>query len=156
MIVHAMVLDHPVGFGQHAVAAELGSQVDDDRSLPHGLDHSAGDELRCIPAGNDSGRDDDVDLDGLLCEQGQLRFDEGIAHDLRVATRTFAGFLEVEYEELPAKTLNLFLHGYACIEGADNGSKSLGGSHCSQPCYATTDDQYLGGINPTSCGHLST
>ena len=55
------MLDLVAGFGQLAVAAGLGGQVDDDGARPHRLDGRGGNQLRRRTAGHERRRDDDVE-----------------------------------------------------------------------------------------------
>ena len=74
MIVHAVRgLDHLAGLGELAVAALLGREVDDRPSPASSASTmSFGPQLRRRPAGDERGRDDDVDLLRLRAEQRVL------------------------------------------------------------------------------------
>ena len=142
------------GLGEVAVAALLSRHVDDHGARLHGLDHVLQPQLRGGLAGDQRRRDDDVDLLGLLAEEGHLGVDELLAHRLGVAAATLAALLDLDGEELAAEALDLVAHGLARIEGPHDGAESSGGADGGEARDACADDQHLGGRDLAGGGEL--
>jgi hypothetical protein len=75
---------HIARVGEFAVAALLGSQVDDDAARLHALDHAGSNQFGRRLARDEGGGDDDVDVHRLAGKEVHLRLDELGAHLLGV------------------------------------------------------------------------
>lgn len=69
-------------------------------------------------------RNHNIDILALFLEQGHLRLDEFLRHDLRVSTGTTSVFLDIDFQEFSTKGLYLFTDGRPCIETAHDGTQS--------------------------------
>jgi hypothetical protein len=152
---HAGVLDRLAGLGQLAVAAGLGREIDDHRAGLHRLDHVGQPQLGRRLAGDERGRDDDVDLGRLLAEQRHLGVDELLAHLLGVAALTLARLGDLDGQELGAHRLHLIGDRRPDVEGADDRAQALGGAERGQAGDAGADHQHLGRRDLAGGGDLA-
>ena len=126
-----------------AVAALLGGHVDDDAALLHRLDHLFRDQLRRGLAGNQRGRDDDVDVLRLLREHLVLGLLEAFAHDLGVAADAAALLLVVDGHELAAQRFDLIRDFRPRVVGAHDGAEAGRGADGGETRDAGADDEDL-------------
>jgi hypothetical protein len=127
--------------GNFAVTAGFSREIDNDRSRFHGFNHLRTDQnyghlsttlitnllcdqLRSWSAGNQSSRNDNVDISTLLHEKFHLRFDELFRHFLCVATLTSTFLLQVHLNEFSAEGLNLLSGRRSRVETSDDSAKT--------------------------------
>ena len=141
--------------GEFAVAALLGGHVDDHAARLHRLHHLGGDEPRCGFAGDQCGRDDDVDLAGLLRVHRALRLLEALAHDFGVAAAACAFFLVVDLHELAAERDDLVCDFGARVVGAHDGAEVRRSADGGETCDTGAGDEDLGGRDLAGGGDLA-
>ena len=105
---------------QFAVAALFGRQIHDDAARAHGTHHLSADQLGRRFAWDQGGGDDDVDVLGLLGEDGALSLLEAFAHDFGVAADAAAFFLIIDAHELGTHGFDLVGNLRPCVVGAHN------------------------------------
>lgn len=138
--------------GSFAVPSRLGCQVNNDTTGLHDIEHVLRNELWRGLARNQSSRYNDVDILGLFFEQVHLGIDEFLAHFLCIATSTRSVFLELDFDELGSKGLNLLSRGGSCIESSHNSTHSTCRSNGTQAGDTSTNDQYFTRRDlPSSC-----
>ena len=150
-----MGLDQFPWFGQFAIASTLCSQIDNDRTRSHRLDHFFGDQFGGFFPGNGSGGDDDIDVLGLLAEQCHFCFDEFLAHHLCVTTSTFSLFIKFEFQKLGPHALDFILDRRARIKRPHNRSQVFCGTNRRKSGNPGSDHQNFRRWNFTRCGDLS-
>ena len=150
-------LDRLVGHRQVAVAAALGGEIDHDRSRLHRRDHVRGPELGGLPAGDQRGGDDDVDVGGELAELGELLLAELRGGRRRVAAGGGAVLrpLELEEHELGAHGFDLLGDLGAHVEGADDGAERDRGADGGEAGDAGAYHEHLGGRDLAGGGDLA-
>ena len=150
------VPDHDLArFGQFAVAALLRRHVDDHAARLHRLHHLGGDELRGRLSRNQGGRDDDVDLLGLLREHFALRLLEALAHDLGIAADARALLDVVDRDEFAPQGLDLVSDLGARVVGAHDGPQARRRPDGREAGDAGADDEHLRGRNLAGGGDLT-
>jgi hypothetical protein len=130
--------------GQFAIAALFGRHVDDHAARFHRLHHLGGDELRGRLAGDQGGRDDDVDFLGLLREHVALRLLKAFAHHLGIAADAAALLDIVDRHEFSAQGLDLVPDLGASVVGAHDGTETGGRTDGRETGDAGADDEHLG------------
>ena len=118
---------------------------------PHRLHHLGGDQLGRGLAGNERGRDDDVDVLRLLRERLALRFLEAFAHHLGVAAGARAFFLVVDADELGAHRLHLVRDfGTRVVRAHDRAQAGAAPIAASPATPAPMTNTFAGGTLPAA------
>ena len=152
---HAAMLDHLSRPSQRAVAAVLGREIDDHRAGTHAVHHVLGDQHRRRLSGDQRGGDDDVDVPGLIGEEGHLSGDELGAHFLGVPALARTVLIELNLEELGAQALDLLFDRRPRIESAHDRSEPARCANGSQTRYAGADHEHLGWRDLAGRRHLA-
>lgn len=148
-------LDDLTGLGEGDVSAGLGSEVDDDGTLLHGLDHLFGDDEGGLLSGDEGSRNDDIDVLGLLLEELSLGLEVLLGDFLGESSLFLDSSLDIDGDELGSHGLDLFLGGGSGISSANDGSETLGGLDGGETGDSGSDDEDLGGWGSSGGGDQS-
>ena len=148
-------MDDLAGLRQGTVAALLSREIDNHRAGFHALDHALRYQFWCRFAGDQSGRDYDIDLHRLCGKQGHFGLEKRVGHYLCVTAFAFALFLDIYFEKLGSHARDLIFTSRTRVKSAYYCPQRSGRTDGRESGDTGSDDHDLCRINASGGGDLA-